>query len=354
MRIFFILAFCCLSTSVLAETVTIEASQDNTLYESSQGPLSNGAGGALYTGMTASNGRRRAVVAFKDLAALPAGAQIQSVKFHIRVNKASSPETLTRLHRLQADWGEAGSNAPGQGGGGTGAEPGDATWNHRFFDNLTWNSPGGDFAATASAETTLNLAADYTFGSTAAMIADVQAWIDNPSSNFGWILIAGENTQSARRILSRESSFAQWRPRIEVEYTSSGSSGPTPGSDFSGPWFDPTQDGEGFLIYKTAAGWLIYYFGYSVDMERLWLVSNLLKIENLQFGQEYELSLLVGEPGSFGMATPSSELTAWGTLRILFIDCATGVFTLDGIDGRKVYDAQKLIGVEGASCEATE
>jgi len=341
---------------VLAQTVTIGASQDNILYQDSQFELSSGAGGALFTGLTGVSVRRRAVLAFKDLSAVPNDAQIESVMLHIHVNKSSkTPETLTRLHRLRADWGEAGSMSVAGGGGmGGGTEIGDATWNYRFNDTLTWNSPGGDFADSASAETTPALSGSYTFGSTASMVADVQAWIDNPSSNFGWIMIASENTTSARRIASRENSVTQWRPTIEIEYISSGTSGPSPGSDFSGPWFDPTQDGEGFLIYKTEVGWLIYYFGYSEDMERLWLVSNLLTIENLQFGKEYELSLLVGEPGSFDMATPSSELTAWGILRILFLDFVTGFFTLDGIDGQKAYDTQKLIGVEGASCEAAD
>lgn len=354
MRIFFILACSCLAISVQAETVTIEASQDNTLYDSPVGVRSNGAGVFLFTGLTASDGPRRAVIAFKNLNALPADAQIESVKFHIRVSRTVSTETVTRLHRLQADWGEAGSMAPGPGGQGGTPLAGDATWTHRFFNDTTWNSPGGDFAASASAETILDAPGDYTFGSTTAMVSDVQDWLDNPSGNFGWIMIANENAQSARRLISRESTVPERRPRIEIEYTSSGSSSPSPGYDFSGPWFDPTLDGEGFLIFETEAGWLIYYFGYSADMDRLWLVSNLLTIENLQFGQEYEFALLAGEPGSFDMATPSSELTAWGILRILFIDCVTGFFTLDGIDGQKTYDAQKLIGVEGTSCEASE
>jgi len=354
MRLLFTLIFCCLSASLLADTVVIEATQDNTLYESSSGALSNGAGDFLFTGRTTNNGLRRAVVAFKNLDAIPPDAQIESVKLHLFVNRQNSDSSTGRLLRLTSDWGEGPTDAPMQEGGGSPAQTGSVTWNHRFFDNMTWNTPGGDFVGTASAEAPLGDFGIVTFGSNSTMVADVEGWLANPSSNFGWILIADESVQSARRLNSRESTPSR-SPKLEIEFSSSGTtSGPTPGSDFSGPWFDSTLDGEGFLIYKTSAGWLIYYFGYTEDMERLWLVSNLLTIEDLEFGQEYELSMLVGEPGTFGMATPSSELTAWGILRILFYDCLSGLFTLDGIDGEKVYDAQKLIGVEGASCETAD
>jgi hypothetical protein len=104
------------------------------------------------------------------------------------------------------------------------------------------------------------------------------------------------------------------------------------------------------LIYNTPAGWLIYYFGYSTDEDRLWLVSNLVVIGDLEFGKEYEFSMLVGTPGSFAEPTPSSELRPWGILGISITDCVSGVFILDGIDGIKKSNVTKLIGVEGTSC----
>lgn len=351
MRILSILIFCSLSTTVLAETVLVDATQDNTLYESAQGALSNGAGIYLFAGKTVDKGRRRAVLAFKDLSAVPVDAQIVSVKLHMYMSKEDSPETVIRLYRLESDWGEGSSNASGQEGGGGMAMAGDATWNHRFFDNMLWGSPGGDFAATASAQMPIDNIGAYTFGSTDAMLADVQGWLESPASNFGWILLAAEDVKSARRFNSRENATVERRPMLEIEFSTSGSTGPSPESDFSGPWYDPELDGEGFLMFKTPAGWLIYYFGYSADMQRLWLASNLLDIENLQYGQEYEFSLLVGEPGTFNMPTPSTEFTPWGTLRILFNDCVSGVFVLDGLDGQQVFNIQKLIGVKGTTCE---
>ena len=51
-----------LAGAAFAETVMIEASQDNTLYESAQGSLSNGAGESLFVGRTNSGEIGRAHV----------------------------------------------------------------------------------------------------------------------------------------------------------------------------------------------------------------------------------------------------------------------------------------------------
>ncbi len=352
MRLILIIICGLLSTTVLAETVMIEASQDNTLYESDQGALSNGAGTNLFAGATKNHGLRRAVLAFKDLSAIPEGATIDSAQLHMHVNKENSfAATNVRVQRLQSDWGEGASDAGNPGGDGAAAATGDATWNHRFFDNMTWNSPGGDFAATVSAQMMMDMVGSYTFSSSTAMVADVQGWLDNPAENFGWILLANEDAGSARRFNSRELTNASARPILEVEYTMGATEpSPVPGSDWSGPWFDPTLEGEGFLVYQTPVGWLIYYFGYSADNQRLWLISNIVDIADLQFGQAYEFTMFVGEPGSFGMPTPSDELEEWGTLDVELDDCVTGLFTLDGVDGLKVSDVQKVVGVEGTSC----
>ena len=346
MRLLLILICGFMSGSVLAETVVIEASQDNTLYENTQGSLSNGAGRFLFAGLTAVPDLRRAVVAFKDLSSIPAGATINSAKLHLYLSKQNSDPTTIRLLRLQSDWGEGSSDADGPEGLGIQAEAGDATWVHTFFNNMTWTTPGGDFENNHSAQIDVGPVGAYTIESTSDTVADVQGWLDNPNGNFGWILIAGEETTSARRFNSREHDTVERRPMLEIEY--SVSSGPP--SDFSGAWFNPGLDGEGFLIFNTPVGWLIYYFGYSADDERLWLISNIVVINNLQFGQEYEFSMVVGTPGSYEVPTPSGDLEPWGTLQVLMTDCETGVFTLEGIDGLKVSDVLKLVGVSDTVC----
>lgn len=350
MHIIFILLFSMFTATALAETVIIEASQDNTLYESSQGALSNGSGATIYIGKTDSAGVRRGVVAFKDLSAIPAGATITSAKLLMFLTAENSDPTTINVYRLQSDWGEGASDAGTPGGQGAPAQAGDATWNHTFFDNMTWNSPGGDFDQSSRAQTEVSGAGPKVFGSTASMIGDVEDWLANPADNFGWILVANETVKSAKRFNSRESSSESRRPRLEIEYTLEDDPAPVPGSDFSGPWFDPESDGEGYLVFQTPAGWLIYFFGYSSDGDRLWLVSNLLEIENPMLGQAYDFTMLVGTPGSFEMPTPSADLETWGILQVYLADCASGVFVLEGLDGKKTSNVSKLIGIEGSTC----
>ena len=55
--------------------------------------------------------------------------------------------------------------------------------------------------------------------------ADVQSWLDNPSQNFGWILLMDEVLPStARRINSREATFGQ-KPTLSVTYLAQGQNG---------------------------------------------------------------------------------------------------------------------------------
>ena len=51
---------------------------------------------------------------------------------------------------------------------------------------------GGDFSATVSASQSVGAIGQYTWSS-AQMVADVQSWLDNPASNFGWLVLGDES-----------------------------------------------------------------------------------------------------------------------------------------------------------------
>ena len=59
----------------------------------------------------------------------------------------------------------------------------------------------------------------YAFESTPELLADVQAWVSQTTSNHGWIMISSDEdtATTARRILSREDASAP--PLLEIEYT---------------------------------------------------------------------------------------------------------------------------------------
>jgi hypothetical protein len=60
--------------------------------------------------------------------------------------------------------------------------------------------------------------------------------------------------------------------------------------------------------------------------------------------------MFVGEPGTFTMPTPSTELKPYGTLSVTFNTCTDGQFILVGLDGTKTSDVVKLVGVDGTEC----
>ena len=112
---------------------------------------------------------RRALIAFENLSAIPSGANIQSVKLHLFLSKENSPQTTVNLLRVNSDWGAGESDAPDEEGMGAFSAPGDATWIHTFFNELVWNTVGGDFSEVASAQLAVDSVGAYTFGSTSAM-----------------------------------------------------------------------------------------------------------------------------------------------------------------------------------------
>jgi hypothetical protein len=217
-----------------AASVVLTPSRDNSMY--SEGANSNGAGQHLFSGTTSFGGRRRALLAFDVAGSLPAGATIESaaLQLHISLSPPGATSHAVSIHRLLADWGEGGADAEGNEGTGAPALPGDATWTDRIFPGTLWTTPGGDFVVTASASQLVppTLDAFATWGSTAAMVADVQAWLDAPASNLGWLVI-GDETQltTARRFDSRENETAANHPTLMIEYTPGAGVGAVPDGD---------------------------------------------------------------------------------------------------------------------------
>ncbi len=102
---------------------------------------------------------------------------------------------------------------------GTAAAVNDATWLHTFFNTSFWTNAGGDFSSTISATTSITGVGPFTWTS-AQMVADVQAWVDNPSLNFGWIVRDAETVvRQAARFASRENPNSQLRPTLTVTFT---------------------------------------------------------------------------------------------------------------------------------------
>jgi hypothetical protein len=205
-----------LSVQALADMVHIPADRDNTLIEDPDGALSNGIGPNFRAGRTnqAMNSIRRGLVRFDVASAVPADAIIDRVFLTLYQNSNNFAPSDVSLHRVLADWGEGDSFTAG--GGGAQAEPGDATWQHTFYDYDFWVQPGGQFVPYASATETVLGNDLYTWQSTVQMVNNVRLWLKNPERNFGWLIMGDESTGgTAKRFDSRESGQP---PMLTIEY----------------------------------------------------------------------------------------------------------------------------------------
>ena len=209
--------------------VTLGSSKDNTLFQSDDRLNSNGAGMGLFVGRTTRGELRRGLIGFELSEAIPAGATITDVSLRLFMSKTVAGSQPIALHRAQADWGEGASDGNANEGSGTRAEPGDATWIHRFFETDTWDTPGGDFAEAASATADVVNAGDYFWGASSDLVADVQEWVDDPSSNFGWVIIGNEEeNRTTKRFDTKESGDGANTPALSVTFTLPPQQSPTP------------------------------------------------------------------------------------------------------------------------------
>lgn len=224
----------------IGASVSLVPSQDNTLIQYTEGVstgvLSNGTGD-IFVGRTNQDGQespqvsiRRGLIQFDIASVIPSGRVINSVSLTMRDVMGRNGDPEVRLHRVTstAPWGEGASYFPG--GQGVAATDGDATWLHTSYDadnpqaSPTWDTPGGDFVETASASAIVfdDEGGGQLFTWTGAgMVADVQGWLTDPSSNRGWIMIGDEaHGQTAKRFdsgdLEREPD--NYQPSLTIEF----------------------------------------------------------------------------------------------------------------------------------------
>src|SRR5438128_5770490 len=214
----------------IADITNINPIKDNTLYEfvPADGDRSNALGFHFFTGETGMGELRRGVLAFDIAGNIPAGSAILGVTLTLNMYMTpSGTARTTELHNLLADWGEGTSQASGGEGEGAPATTNDATWRHRFFDTIFWTTEGGDFSPTVSASQSVGAVGVYTWSSP-QMVADVQSWLDNPATNFGWLVLGDESTSpTAKRFYTRESASP---PVLTIQYTAAATPTPTPTS----------------------------------------------------------------------------------------------------------------------------
>ena len=161
-----------------------------------------------------------------DLASLPTNTLVRSVVLELTVT-AQPGDGLANaafgLHRMLRPWGEGDKVAVAQPGQGLPATAGEATWSHSFYPTNAWAAPGGapdvDFVSSESSFQFIYGAGEtYRFESSPEIVADVQGWVSDPPSNFGWMLICDDEPTpfTARHFGSREDLGAH--PNLEIQF----------------------------------------------------------------------------------------------------------------------------------------
>ncbi len=201
-------------------TVNLSATKDNNIFADNTSN-SNATGPNFVAGNNNGGFARRALLAFDIAGNIPAGAIITSASLNLNMvhTSAGAGAQDFDLHQLLENWGEGTSFDAGNPGNGVAATPGDATWINSFDPGTPWTTSGGEFNGTSSATTTVDAIGVYTWTS-AGMVTDVQNWLNNPGTDFGWILKGLETgTQQAKRFDSRENSTPANRPVLTISYS---------------------------------------------------------------------------------------------------------------------------------------
>lgn len=204
-------------------SVVLNAMADASLNENF---VDNNNGGHSFTqaGRTNGNAQRKALYQFDIAGNIPSGATIDSVRLTLAISSGNiSANSDFSIHRILADWGEGNKT----GNNGAAATAGEVTWNNRMAPSTAWAAPGAlagtDFVSAASATTPIAGLGNYDW---TGMTADVQAWLDTPANNFGWLLNTTDPSSlgTARRFGSRTSATP---PSLEVFFSLSSICGNT-------------------------------------------------------------------------------------------------------------------------------
>src|SRR5262245_49005065 len=220
-------AVCVAASASFADTITLEPTADTGLFQNA--PTNNlGAQSFVPVGRTSVGTVGRGLVRFDFAGQIPANATITGARLTLTVVFDRGGSLNADVHRMLRPWIE-GNKSGGPGGGSVGAPAttGEPTWNRRESPNTNWGSAGAqagsDYVSTASATARLT-SGKFTFSS-AGLVADVQAFVSNSSTNLGWLFKnQSESTSGARRIGTREDSSNG--PTLEVDFTVSGGTPP--------------------------------------------------------------------------------------------------------------------------------
>jgi hypothetical protein len=163
------------------------------------GSNNSGSGPDFSVGTDSGLRLKRGLIEFNVAGVVPQGATITGVSMELFLGEVGGSDNVQRtiaVYAMLSPWnnttnGTTWSNGFSGNGQGWAANTGDATWNYEYYNTTSW-TPGGNHAVAPSAS--ISMAGSSVIGngftwSSAAMVSDVQNWLDGTNPNNGWELI---------------------------------------------------------------------------------------------------------------------------------------------------------------------
>jgi hypothetical protein len=225
------------SFSTNSITLAFYPAKDGTIFNNQAATSPNGnygAGGSelLQVGYASpSSMYARTLVQF-DLSSLPTNAIIESISLEFTPGSSGTFVPEIAIYKMNQTWTEGTTsfctyNSPCNTQGVAIAPGGtDVTWNEISYSGTgtnPWITSGGTFSAVSSA-TSVDLGASTILYNSTGLKNDVQDWVSNSATNFGWILKTDfiTNSSAMRRFRSREGAVASGdiatAPKLVITY----------------------------------------------------------------------------------------------------------------------------------------
>jgi len=204
-----VVAVATVQTNAQTITQSFSATADSTIYSNN---VDNNGGGNLF-GIAgfANNGNERRFLTQFDLSSIAPGSIVTSASLDLNVAQSNSGGGNFELYRVDTAWNEGIQS----GNQGAAATTGEVTWNEAQNGLVDWTD-GGSFFSPVLSQASITSNGPATLTSSADFVSAVQALVDDPTSNFGFILV-GQDPGSALRFDTSDAGVA---PSLSVSFTS--------------------------------------------------------------------------------------------------------------------------------------
>ena len=118
-----------------------------------------------------------------------------------------------------------------------------------------------------------------------------------------------------------------------------------------GVWYEPATSGQGLELHWIEGDTLlVFFYGHRDNGENMYLLG--VRSGRFDYGQPIEMPLGRAVNGTFnGFDREAIQRPEWGSLRLTFDSCTAATAELDGEDGLKILQLQRIGRTPGLDCD---